>query len=49
VTAVDYDNVSGNRNGVYKIEAFFKWKPSLAINDSYSFDEMRYINIDRLF
>jgi hypothetical protein len=44
VTAVDYDNVSGNRNGVYKIEAFFKWKPSFGYQfDSYSFDEMRYI------
>jgi hypothetical protein len=43
VTAVD-DNVSGNSNGVYKIEAF-KWKPSFGYQfDSYSFDEMRYIN-----
>jgi murein DD-endopeptidase MepM/ murein hydrolase activator NlpD len=45
VTAVDYDNVSGNRNGVYKIEAFLNGKPSFGYQfDSYSFDEMRYIN-----
>lgn len=45
VTAVDYDNVSGNRNGAYKIEAFLNGKPSFGYQfDSYSFDEMRYIN-----
>jgi hypothetical protein len=32
VTAVDYDNVSGNRNGVYKIEAFLNGNLVLAIN-----------------
>jgi murein DD-endopeptidase MepM/ murein hydrolase activator NlpD len=45
VSAVDYDNVSGNRNGAYKIEAFLNGKPSFGYQfDSYSFDEMRYIN-----
>jgi hypothetical protein len=32
ITAVDYDNVSGNRNGVYKIEAFLNGNLILAIN-----------------
>jgi hypothetical protein len=45
VTAVDYDNVSGNRNGAYKIEAFLNGKHSFGYQfDTYSFDEMRYIN-----
>ncbi len=45
VTAVDYDNVSGNKNGAYKIQAFLNGKPSFGYQfDTYSFDEMRYIN-----
>ncbi len=45
VTAVDYDNVSGNRNGVYKIETFLNGKSNFGFQfDTYSFDEMRYIN-----
>lgn len=45
VTAVDTDNVSGNRNGAYKIQTFLNGKPSFGYQfDTYSFDEMRYIN-----
>jgi hypothetical protein len=45
ITAVDYDNVSGNRNGAYKIQAFLNGKPSFGYQfDTYSFDEMRYVN-----
>jgi murein DD-endopeptidase MepM/ murein hydrolase activator NlpD len=45
VTAVDYDNISGNKNGVYKVQAFLNGKPSFGYQfDTYSFDEMRYIN-----
>jgi murein DD-endopeptidase MepM/ murein hydrolase activator NlpD len=45
VTAVDYDNVSGNKNGAYKIQAFLNGKPSFGYQfDTYSFDEMRFIN-----
>jgi murein DD-endopeptidase MepM/ murein hydrolase activator NlpD len=45
LTAVDYDNVSGNKNGAYKIQAYLNGKPSFGYQfDTYSFDEMRYIN-----
>jgi murein DD-endopeptidase MepM/ murein hydrolase activator NlpD len=45
LTAADYDNVSGNRNGAYKIQAFLNGKPSFGYQfDTYSFDEMRYVN-----
>ncbi|MGO4818955.1 M23 family metallopeptidase [Flavobacterium sp. W22_SRS_FP1] len=45
VTAVDYDNVSGNRNGAYKIQTFLNGKPSFGYQfDTYSFDDMRYVN-----
>jgi murein DD-endopeptidase MepM/ murein hydrolase activator NlpD len=45
ITAVDYDNVSGNRNGAYKIQTFLNGKPSFGYQfDSYSFDDMRYVN-----
>jgi murein DD-endopeptidase MepM/ murein hydrolase activator NlpD len=45
VTAVDYDNVSFNKNGVYKIQSFVNGKPSFGYQfDTYSFDDMRYVN-----
>ena len=45
ITAVDYDNVSYNKNGVYKIQSFVNGKPNFGYQfDTYSFDDMRYIN-----
>jgi murein DD-endopeptidase MepM/ murein hydrolase activator NlpD len=45
ITAVDYDDVSFNKNGVYKVESFLNGKPIFGYQlDSYSFDDMRYIN-----
>jgi hypothetical protein len=45
ISAVDYDNVSFNKNGVYKVQAFLNGKPNFGYQfDTYSFDDMRYIN-----
>jgi hypothetical protein len=45
ITAVDYDNDSGNRNGIYKLQTYLNGKPNFGYQlDTYSFDEMRYIN-----
>jgi murein DD-endopeptidase MepM/ murein hydrolase activator NlpD len=45
ITAVDYDDVSFNKNGVYKVESFFNGNSNFGYRFStYSFDEMRYIN-----
>ncbi len=41
----DFDNTSLNKNGTYKINSFLNGKFSFGYQlDSYSFDEMRYIN-----
>jgi hypothetical protein len=45
VNASDYDNVSLNKNGVYKVQAYLNGKPNFGYQfDTYSFDEMRYVN-----
>ncbi|MBF7090417.1 M23 family metallopeptidase [Flavobacterium sp. ALJ2] len=45
ITAVDYDDVSFNKNGVYKVESFYNGKSNYGYQfNTYSFDEMRYIN-----
>jgi hypothetical protein len=45
ITAVDYDNVSFNKNGIYKLQTFLNGKPNFGYQfDTYSFDDMRYIN-----
>ncbi|CAM2906676.1 M23 family metallopeptidase [Flavobacterium frigoris] len=45
ITAADYDNASGNRNGIYKLQSFLNGKPSFGYQlDTYSFDDMRYVN-----
>ena len=45
ITAFDYDDVSFNKNGVYKVQSFFNGIPNFGYQfDTYSFDEMRYIN-----
>ncbi|MDD5149552.1 MAG: M23 family metallopeptidase [Flavobacterium sp.] len=41
----DYDDVSFNKNGVYKIQSFYNGMPNFGYQfDTYSFDEMRYVN-----
>jgi hypothetical protein len=41
----DYDDVSFNKNGVYKVQSFYNGMPNFGYQfDTYSFDEMRYIN-----
>jgi murein DD-endopeptidase MepM/ murein hydrolase activator NlpD len=45
ISAVDYDNVSFNKNGVYKVQAYLNGKSNFGYQfDTYSFDDMRYIN-----
>jgi len=45
VNAVDFDDVSGNRNGVYNVSSFFNGNQNYNYQfNTYSFDEMRYIN-----
>lgn len=45
INAFDYDDVSYNKNGIYKVQTFYNGKPNFGYQfDTYSFDEMRYIN-----
>jgi len=45
INTFDYDDVSYNKNGVYKIQTFLNGIPNFGYQfDTYSFDEMRYIN-----
>ena len=45
INTFDYDDVSFNKNGVYKLQTFLNGKPNFGYQfDTYSFDEMRYIN-----
>lgn len=45
ITAVDYDNVSFNKNGAYKVQSYWNGKTNFGYQfDTYAFDEMRYIN-----
>ena len=45
ITAVDFDNISGNKNGVYNVSSFFNGNQNYNYQfNTYSFDEMRYIN-----
>ena len=45
INAYDYDDVSYNKNGVYKVQTYYNGKPNFGYQfDTYSFDEMRYIN-----
>ncbi|MFV5702684.1 M23 family metallopeptidase [Flavobacterium sp. XS2P12] len=46
ITAFDYDDVSFNKNGVFKIQSFYNGKSNFGYQfDTYSFDEMRYVNV----
>lgn len=45
INAFDYDDVSFNKNGAYKVQSFYNGVPNFGYQfDTYSFDEMRYIN-----
>lgn len=45
ITTYDTDDVSFNNNGVYKVQSFYNGKPNFGYEfNTYSFDEMRYIN-----
>jgi hypothetical protein len=45
INAFDYDDVSFNKNGVYKVQSFYNGMSNFAYQfDTYSFDEMRYVN-----
>ena len=45
ISAYDSDDVSFNNNGVYKVQSFYNGKPNFGYEfNTYSFDEMRYIN-----
>lgn len=46
IIATDSDNVSFNANGVFKVQSFYNGTPSYSYQfETYSFDEMRYINV----
>ena len=45
ISAYDTDDVSFNSNGVFKVQSFYNGKPNFGYEfNTYSFDEMRYIN-----
>ena len=45
INAVDFDNVSGNKNGVFNVSTFVNGNQNYNYQfNTYSFDEMRYIN-----
>jgi murein DD-endopeptidase MepM/ murein hydrolase activator NlpD len=45
ITAIDFDNVSWNANGVFRVQTFLKGKSSFKYQfDTFSFDETRYVN-----
>jgi Peptidase family M23 len=45
INTFDYDDVSFNRNGVYKVQTFYNGNPNFGYQfNTYSFDEMRYAN-----
>ncbi|TPG37927.1 M23 family metallopeptidase [Flavobacterium pectinovorum] len=45
IVAVDYDDVSFNKNGVFNVSTFFNGNQNYNYQfNTYSFDEMRYVN-----
>lgn len=45
ITAVDYDDVSWNTNGVFSVQTFFNGRKDFSYQfDTFSFDETRYVN-----
>lgn len=45
INTFDYDDVSFNKNGVFKVQSFYNGIPNFGYQfNTYSFDEMRYVN-----
>lgn len=45
INTFDYDDVSFNKNGVFKVQTFYNGTPNFGYQfNTYSFDEMRFIN-----
>lgn len=45
ITTTDFDNVSWNANGIFKVQTFLNGKSSFGYQfDTFSFDETRYVN-----
>jgi len=45
INTFDYDDISFNKNGVYKVQTFYNGTPNFGYQfNTNSFDEMRYIN-----
>ena len=45
ITTIDFDNVSWNANGIFKVQTFLNGKSSFAYQfDTFAFDETRYVN-----
>lgn len=45
ITALDFDDVSWNANGIYKVQTLLNGKQSFSYQfDTFSFDETRYVN-----
>jgi len=45
INTSDYDDVSFNQNGVYKVQTYYNGLANFGYQfDTYSFDEMRYVN-----
>jgi len=45
ITTVDYDNVSWNTNGIFRIQTFLNGKSDFSYQfDMFAFDETRYVN-----
>ena len=45
ITTIDFDNVSWNANGIYKVQTFLNGKEYFGYQfDTFAFDETRYVN-----
>lgn len=45
IIANDFDDVSFNKNGIYKVQSYLNGTPNFGYQfDTYSFDDMRYVN-----
>jgi hypothetical protein len=45
INTFDYDDISFSQNGVYQVQAYYNGLPNFGYQfDTYSFDEMRYVN-----
>ncbi len=45
ITAVDFDNISWNANGIFNVQSFLNGKADFSYQfDTFSFDETRYVN-----